>query len=78
MLWTQSQCLRKQILINKEELTIQELARFVGMLVPSVPGVQYGPFVTIKSMCLKSALGNFKATTVLPSARVADLGSNVK
>ena len=67
-----------QNLIHKVRVTIQEFARVIGMIVASLPGVQYGPLFyrvcdNYKSKALKFNCGNYSATTVLPLDCLQDL-----
>ena len=65
-------------LLHKTTCTILELAQAIGLMVASLPGVQYGKMYyrtcdNYKSLCLKENRGNFAATIPLTEECRVDL-----
>ena len=64
--------------LRKDKITIQQLAKIVGTLVASLPGVQYGKVFyrqcdNYKTKALKENKGNFNAKITLPNSCKEDL-----
>jgi hypothetical protein len=58
-------------MLEKQQTTIKQLAKLIGTLVASIPGVQYGKLFyrsldNHKTAALKTSKGNFNAPTKLP------------
>jgi hypothetical protein len=67
-----------QKLMNKDTVSIQALAKVVGCLVASIPGVQFGKLFyrsldNHKTKALKNSRGDFNALTRLPEVCLEDL-----
>ena len=67
-----------QQLLQDKTITIREVAKVLGLLTSSLPGVLYGPLhyrpiEMDKTQALKSNQGNFDSIMVLSGEAVADL-----
>ena len=65
-------------LLTKPELTVQELAEAIGIIVSNFPGVEFGPLFyrgleRDKICALKQSKGNFSSKLQLSSAAIAEL-----
>ena len=67
-----------QLLLQEKAITIREVAKVLGLLTSSLPGVLYGPLhyrslEMDKTQALKSHQGNFDSIMALSGEAVADL-----
>lgn len=65
-------------LLTKPELTVQELAEVIGIIVSNFPGVEFGPLFyrgleRDKSLALKHSKGNFSSKLQLSPDAIAEL-----
>ena len=65
-------------LLTKPEVTVQELAEAIGIIVSNFPGVEFGPLFyrgleRDKHCALKQSKGNFSSKLQLSSAAIAEL-----
>ena len=65
-------------ILTKEEVTIREFAKVVGLLVFNLPGVQYGQLFyrqsdNLKTKVLKENKGNYEAKFSIPKECKQDI-----